>query len=69
MAYSQQLMVDDHTGLRSFHELHPVLGCGRLTACACGMDYAALTGLGYFRAHRHNGRVQANHKKKRAITR
>ena len=25
-----------HTGLRSFHELHPVLSCGRLTACAAG---------------------------------
>ena len=29
----------------AFGSLRPVLGCGRLTACACGMGYAALSGL------------------------
>ena len=36
LAYSQHVGVGGYTGLRSFHELHPVLGCGRLTACAMG---------------------------------
>ena len=37
LALSQHIGVVACTGLRSFHELHPVLGCGRLTACACGV--------------------------------
>ena len=28
---ANMLVVGDYTGLRSFHELHPVLGCGALT--------------------------------------
>ena len=48
LAYSQHVGVVGYTGLRSFHEFHPVLSCGALTGLSCRQPFsAAPSGLDY----------------------